>query len=369
MSKIKVLQIYCYDYTIHAGGLEKIAQTLRQWLNKVSDIIVTDLTSDMVNAWVIADTKYTDVIHMPSLEIVSWYPIPKFRSSKFWQILRQIKNYKPDIIQTHTRFFLYTLLWGMLAKARWIKRIHVEHGSGFVTWYPRYITCIARLFDWTVGLWIFRYADRIVTISQSHKQFIQKFTSKDPIVIYNPIDYIPKPRVKNTIPHIGFVGRLASIKWVDVLIHALKHLQEKDWICTIVWEGDQREKLQTLAQKLWLQDRIAFVWADDRTNWLHKFDIFVNPSYQEWLPTTVVEALLAWCVVVATDVGGTREISDKSDLNLVLPWSIDSLVQWLAIALNWNKKEHAISKNLVKRKFALGTSIDAYIKVAQYLSH
>ncbi|MBP7841152.1 hypothetical protein KA037_00540 [Patescibacteria group bacterium] len=30
--------------------------------------------------------------------------------------------------------------------------------------------------------------------------------------------------------------------------------------------------------------------------------MFVNPSYQEGLPTTVVEALLAKCVVVATNV-------------------------------------------------------------------
>jgi hypothetical protein len=45
-----------------------------------------------------------------------------------------------------------------------------------------------------------------------HKQFISKFTNKNPAVIYNPIDYQPQDKVRNSIPHIGFVGRLVSLK-------------------------------------------------------------------------------------------------------------------------------------------------------------
>ena len=37
-------------------------------------------------------------------------------------------------------------------------------------------------------------------------------------------------------------------------------------------------------------------------------DIFVNPSYSEGLPTSVMEACAGGCAIVATDVGGTNEI-------------------------------------------------------------
>ncbi len=47
MPKIKILQIYCYDYAIHPGGLEKIAQTLNHELNQKHDIQVLDITSDI----------------------------------------------------------------------------------------------------------------------------------------------------------------------------------------------------------------------------------------------------------------------------------------------------------------------------------
>jgi len=83
-----------------------------------------------------------------------------------------------------------------------------------------------------------------------HKTFIQKFTSKEPVVIYNPIDYIPQQKVKNVVPHIGFVGSLIARKGVDLLIQALKHLAEKEWTCTIVGEGDQRKKLEESVDKL-----------------------------------------------------------------------------------------------------------------------
>lgn len=81
-----------------------------------------------------------------------------------------------------------------------------------MTGYPWYIKFCARLFDWTVGLWIFRQCDQIVTISQMHKQFISKFTEKEPLVIYNPVDFLPLPKILNNVVHIGFVGRLVSLK-------------------------------------------------------------------------------------------------------------------------------------------------------------
>jgi glycosyltransferase involved in cell wall biosynthesis len=73
---------------------------------------------------------------------------------------------------------------------------------------------------------------------------------------------------------------------------------------------------------------------DDRANWIHKFTVFVNPSYQEGLPTTVIEGLLSQCVVVATRVGGTSEISDQKDLVLVRPGEVQELADALRFAID-----------------------------------
>jgi glycosyltransferase involved in cell wall biosynthesis len=361
----KILQVIPYSYHIHLGWLEKIAQTMSDWLNGYDDGEVQNRSSDIVKWWILNHANQSDTLFMPSFDLVSWFPVPKIRQKQFRKQFSLLKKWQPDIIITHTRFFLHSMLGWILAKLRWCKRIHVEHGSWFVQGYPWWIKISAWFFDRTLGLWIFRQCDTIVTISQMHKHFIRKFTAKEPVVIYNPIDFIPKPKIKNAIPHIGFVGRLVPLKWVDFLINALVQIKAKDWICTIVWEGSERSNLEDLVVTKWLQERIHFIWADDRVNRLHRFDIFVNPSYQEWVPTTVVEALIAWCIVVATDVGGTREISTEDDLILVESCSSEKITSWIeqafsCLGISWK------SVAWVKEKFGIGSAMNFWRQVINY---
>jgi glycosyltransferase involved in cell wall biosynthesis len=360
----KIIQFLPYSYHIHTWGLEKIAQTISDGLNKNKDFSCLNIASD-IRRWHSEPLENfsDDTIFIPSFDLLYNFPVPKFRTKAFREVMRKIKTYKPDVIQTHTRFFVQSMLGWIIAKWLSCKRVHVEHGSWFVTWYDRYIKLAAWCFDWTIGLWIFRQCDTIVTISQSHKTFIKKFTHKEPIVIYNPIDYIPQTKIKNAVPHIGFIWRLVSLKGVDILIKALKQIEKKEWTCTIVWEGNQEKNLKHLTQSLWLEDRIIFVWADDRANWLHRFDIFVNPSYQEWLPTTVVEALIAWCVVVATDVGGTREIRDGQDLLLIQKWDSKKLRFMLTTSLDTYKQICWSSQDHVIKKFKINTAIQRYLDI------
>lgn len=343
---MKIVQILPYSYTIHPWGLEKVAQTLSHGLAKIPWYECIDVASN-IGKWENqnSDSGLVKNIYISSIEIVSGFPCPKFWTKDYWNIMKKISDSKPDAIITHTRFFLQSMTWWLMAKYIWCKRVHIEHGSWFVTGYPWYIKLCAWLFDWTIWLWIFRQCDQIITISHMHKNFIKRFTKKEPIVIYNPVDYIPQQRLPNKtgIIHIWFVGRLVPLKWVDILLYALSQLETKNRKCVIVWDGSEKQKLIELTSTLWLDDKVCFVWSDDRNNRLHRFDIFVNPSYQEWVPTTVIEALLAGCIVVATDVWWTREITDKEDLILCEPGDKDILSSTISKAIqstNFSKKSY-----------------------------
>jgi glycosyltransferase involved in cell wall biosynthesis len=129
---------------------------------------------------------------------------------------------------------------------------------------------------------------------------------------------------------------LVTLKGVDVLLRALASFEQKiaqDWRLEIVGDGQDRQSLEILARELNLQEKVHFLGSQDREWVLYHFlpsiDIFVNPSFQEGLPTTVLEALLAKCVVVASDVGGTKEISDACDLFLLKPGNVDDLIKML----------------------------------------
>ncbi len=46
-------------------------------------------------------------------------------------------------------------------------------------------------------------------------------------------------------------------------------------------------------------------------NWLDSIDIYIQPSFQEGLSRSIIEAMSRACPVIATDVGGNSELIDK----------------------------------------------------------
>jgi hypothetical protein len=73
-----------------------------------------------------------EVIVLPAFDVVHSFPFPMFWMPSFWSGLYRAKRWKAAIIHTHTRFFLSSLLGGILAKFWKVPWIHIEHGSGYV---------------------------------------------------------------------------------------------------------------------------------------------------------------------------------------------------------------------------------------------
>ncbi|MBQ7074752.1 hypothetical protein IJM86_07070 [bacterium] len=47
---------------------------------------------------------------IPAFDIIPNYPVPKFWTKQYRNIIKKVKNRNPDVIQTHTRFFLATFM-------------------------------------------------------------------------------------------------------------------------------------------------------------------------------------------------------------------------------------------------------------------
>lgn len=314
------------------------------------------------------------VLIIPAFDIISNYPFPKFWTPQFRSVLKQVKKWNPDIIQTHTRFFLSTFIGGICAKLWKKKWVHVEHGSGLVKGLVRWKSWISNAYDYTLGKLCFNGADQIVAISKWNIPFIKKF-SKTPIeVIYRGLDFPEIKRKKQNSDSIslGFIGRLVKLKGVDILISAFADLIDEypHLHLQIIGDGEERQSLEKQVQSLNIQDKVSFLGYKDKNTLqnqiLPSLDIFINPSLQEGLPTTVIEALLAECIVVATDVWGTREISDKSDFILVQPDDRDALIFGIRQALT-QLDFHWLSADMVREKFSRKKRILQYADLYKLL--
>jgi glycosyltransferase involved in cell wall biosynthesis len=110
---------------------------------------------------------------------------------------------------------------------------------------------------------------------------------------------------------IGSIGRLARQKRFDLLLTAFAMLRNRrpHLRLLIAGDGDDRAKLERLAGRLGIGASCRFLGhRSDVTRFHHALDLFVQSSEYEGTPNVVLEAMALETPVVATDVGGTRDL-------------------------------------------------------------
>ncbi|HET6348975.1 MAG TPA: glycosyltransferase family 4 protein [Candidatus Krumholzibacteria bacterium] len=118
------------------------------------------------------------------------------------------------------------------------------------------------------------------------------------------------------------VSRLSHEKGIDVLIDAARVIGHPDVRIVVVGDGVERDALTAQAHAAGLAERITFAGTrphDEIPRWLAAADVAVLPSRAEGMPNAVLEALAAGRPVVATAVGGTRELIHDPALGLLVP--------------------------------------------------
>ncbi len=112
-----------------------------------------------------------------------------------------------------------------------------------------------------------------------------------------------------------------DVKWKgqEDIIKAIYILKKKK-ICNFEYEligTGKGTKLQKLINKYRLNDCVKIKGAlkhEQVNDWLDQIDIYVQPSYQEGLCRSIVEAMSRGCPVICTDIGGNSELISKEYL-------------------------------------------------------
>jgi glycogen synthase len=135
------------------------------------------------------------------------------------------------------------------------------------------------------------------------------------LVIGNPYD----DTVFRLIPNISrernliFVGRLVSDKGVDLLLQAMKLLQDDGVTAdlTIVGSGPEKKNLESLAIELSLDRQVIFAgqkFGGALAELLNRHRILVVPSrWAEPFGVVALEGIACGCVVLGSENGGLKE--------------------------------------------------------------
>jgi glycosyltransferase involved in cell wall biosynthesis len=114
------------------------------------------------------------------------------------------------------------------------------------------------------------------------------------------------------------VANLRRVKRLDVLLDALKILQDRGRCVSaaLVGDGPERASLQAMVQRYQLDVTFAGSVSDPRP-WLAAAPTFVQSSESEGLSNALLEAMAQRKSVIATAVGGTEEA--LGDTGILIP--------------------------------------------------
>lgn len=177
------------------------------------------------------------------------------------------------------------------------------------------------------------------------------------------------------LPTLIFVGRLAPVKSVDQIIHAVAQLKQQNCPCQllIVGDGPERLSLEKLTNNLDLADHVKFAgMQSDVPSLLKAADIFVQPSKTEGLPLVTLEAMAAGIPIVASRTAGIVDllVHQKSALLVPIgdqPYLTNSIQNLLTNPGLAQKLSHTAQQHALKN-FSLTAMIHAYANFYQNLT-
>jgi glycosyltransferase involved in cell wall biosynthesis len=322
VAKLRLL-IFSPYFPPHVGGLEGYVSDLNDVLISSGEVErITVFAPYLPREGAVAESRGAgyEVVRYPAYELIPNFPVPMVWRPGFWSALRAVAPRRHDVLVSHTRFFLSSVL--ALICARIVSRplLHVEHGSDYVQLSGRGPRAAARLFDVTLGRLLLRGADEVVAISQAAAAFVDRLAGRRATVVYRGArrERLDAAEADSEVlawadgrPVVTFVGRLIDGKGVADLIGAYATVDSPPSVLCIVGDGPRRTELEALAGELGVSERVRFLgYLPESSAWavMRASEVVVNPSYTEGLPTSVLEAALLGKAVLATDVGGTVEI-------------------------------------------------------------
>lgn len=193
---------------------------------------------------------------------------------------------------------------------------------------------------------LYRFLDRLIGVSEAVVSDLQRsnpfFPPNQIVTVRNGLDLehmrldMSRQQLrKEILPDqkdsfwFGTLGRLSAVKNQQGMIRAFANVfnEEPRVQLLIAGRGELEGQLKDLAKELGVSERVHFLgFRRDVPQILNALDVFLLPSLREGLPLSLLEAMAAERLVIASRVGGIPEIFNTAEIGcLVEPASVDDL--------------------------------------------
>lgn len=329
MTKLLVITPFFYP---HTGGSQQYMEDLYATIVGNFQISVDVLCYNTDHALDKQVYKGMIIYRIPCWQLLQG----QFALPSPWALLKFLISKKNNyqLIHCSTRFFDSSWWAPIYAKVTGKKIILTDHCATHPVHHNFLVTQIARLIDKKLTALSLPLYDRIFVSNYHTQKFIKNTYGLNSMVVYPGTDtslFRPITKTEKKRLRIIFAGRMIESKGVLILFAIASEMSDLDFI--FAGPGPLVSRLQEEAKRKKYRHIKVLGGLDKRSlaKALANADIFIHPSHHhEGFPNALIEAGVSRLAIIATDVGGTKEIiiNGKTGL-LIRPNSVEELKEAL----------------------------------------
>lgn len=376
---MQTIAIFSGYYLPHLGGVERYTYNLAKKLKNMGYKIIIVTSRYDENLKEIEDTEYAKIFRLPTYKIVSSrYPINK-QNKRCKELLEMVKQENVNSAIIQTRFWTTSYIASKFISKNNIPACLIEHGSTHFTVNNKILDFFGEKYEHILTNSIKKRVKDYYGVSKKCTEWLKHFNIEAKGVFYNSVNseeieeyskFINKDTGKI---NITYTGRMIEEKGVLRLIDAFKNLNEKydNLELSLAGEGPILEKIIQENKDIKNIHILGKISHDEVMKLLGRTNIFVNPShFSEGLPTTILEAGLMECAVVATPMGGTTEIISDDSLGYICGFETQEIQEKIEKLINKPEimKDMSIKiKQKVKEQFSWDITAKKIAETIKYI--
>ncbi|MFW6336424.1 MAG: glycosyltransferase family 4 protein, partial [Phycisphaeraceae bacterium] len=154
-----------------------------------------------------------------------------------------------------------------------------------------------------------------------------------------------------------FVGRLAAVKRVDLILDAFVRVvhHRSDAKLAIVGDGPEAKPLRERVNALGLEPHVHFAgWVEDVTPWLQASKLVLLASLSEGMPFSLIEGMCCGCVPITTDVGDIGDHVRHEENGLLVPADAEAMAEAILELLNQPQRLRRMSERAMRMRESFG---------------
>lgn len=357
--KIRLLHV---TPSLNKGGQEKqLFELVRRLDKKRYDIMVVSLSDGCF--WTKDISRYARCVEIERKG--------HMELKRLARLVRLIREFSPDIIQCWSYSAIVYGISGALACSVPIKILTVR-GKERCKSAAMYLMNNA----------LYRLSDLVIynsTEALKYERRLYRLPERKLKVIHNGVDpgefspaCVDKSRVLGfSVPEnhrvIGTTASLTRRKNLTMFLDCAKAILKRDagFAFVLAGAGDQEKELKDYARSLGVERSVYFAGCrNDIPNLLRCFEAFLLTSKEEGTPNSILEAMAAGVPVIATDVGGNREIIEHRVNGYLVPLNdVERMADFTLEVLGNGSERERIAANAAEtvcRKFDMRRMVEDY---------